>query len=32
MSCGCPEDYHMADCPLMSPPSDDPPYDDEDWR
>jgi len=28
--CGCLE-YHMADCPLMSPPSDDPPYEDEDW-
>ena len=34
MSCGCPEDYHLADCPLMNPPQDEPPDPDDfdDWR
>ncbi len=36
MPCGC-VDYHVADCPTVSPPSNDRPdpddwrYEDEDW-
>lgn len=31
MSCGCPEDYHMADCPIRTSASDqqDPPDPDD---
>lgn len=30
-SCGCPIEYHLADCPIIAPAYDDP-YDDESWR
>jgi hypothetical protein len=25
MSCGCPSDYHMADCPILTDRYDEPP-------
>jgi hypothetical protein len=29
--CGCPEDYHLNDCPILRPPEPDPYEPDDPW-